>query len=549
MAKRNPGPKRYAIYLRCSSDDQKHGEFTTIDVQREKDTEYVAKQGGVLVGVYADEGKSGTTLNRPDWKRLLADAQAGRFDAVCITYMSRLGRGNAYTNAEYELGKCGVSVEQVEEKFTDDLAGHVNKQMTTLMDGMYPKMVSQWTRTKMEQMVTKGYVVGRNVHFGYQKEAAADATMVSSNDKEPPKRFVPHPEEAPFVRRAFELFAETCRAKDVMDYLSEVTPKQWSWDNAMHLLRNDLYRGVLCFGAWVNETAHEPVISEELWQKVREADVNRKRSPKRNPVDDFTYYLRGLVRCAHCNCAMTPIWQNGRTSTVRYYACVKHGKKQTQCPIMRVNAETLHKAILAEIIRASEHPTRMNTLISEAVKILPCQEHLPLDLAAVNKRLRDTDKNISNIVKAVEQGASYLSLNRRLEQLEAERLALDLRVRELEGQIGASRKTRPSKEFVCAQWAAIIELWEEATEEERTEIMQGMVKQVEMGQKEEGTCELAVSPQVPSRWFELTTQLGAGKAANANSNILFPTVRGTTPLITPARTSRLQDTPRAAPHL
>jgi len=283
MAKRNNGPKRYAIYLRCSSDDQKQGDFTTIDVQREKNQEHVAKQGGVLVGIYADEGKSGTSLNRPDWKRLLSDAQAGKFDAVCVTYMSRLGRGNAFAIAEYELGKLSVCVETVQENFSDDLAGHVNKQMTILMDGMYPKMVSQWTRTKMEQMVSKGYVPGRNIHFGYLKEAVTDATMVSSSDKEPPKRFIPHPDEAPFVRRAFELYAETHRVNDVMSYLSEVTPKKWSWDNTMRLLRNDLYRGILRFGEWVNLTAHEPLVSEALWDKVREADQNRKRQPKLNP--------------------------------------------------------------------------------------------------------------------------------------------------------------------------------------------------------------------------------------------------------------------------
>ncbi len=111
MRKKEASQSRYAIYLRCSTDDQKHGDFTTVDTQRDINIRTVAQKGGTFVGEYADEGKSGTNLNRPDWKRLLADAQEGLFDAVCVTYMSRLGRGNAFVIAEHELSKCGVRVE------------------------------------------------------------------------------------------------------------------------------------------------------------------------------------------------------------------------------------------------------------------------------------------------------------------------------------------------------------------------------------------------------------------------------------------------------
>ena len=40
------------------------------------------------------------------------------------------------------------------------------------------------------------------------------------------------------------------------------------------------------------------------------------------------------------------------------------------CPVNRVNANSLHQAVLAEVERAAKHPTRMRRLISEAVKAL-----------------------------------------------------------------------------------------------------------------------------------------------------------------------------------
>lgn len=162
------GQLRFAVYCRCSTDDQKEGDFTTVQVQESVNRDYVEKRGGTLVGIYKDEGITGTIIRRPDLKRLFDDAATGKFDAVVVTYMSRLGRGDAYTIAAYELGKSNVQVDTVNEKFSDDLAGYVNKSMTVMMDGMYPKMVSQWTKTKLHAMHANGYFCGGLLPYGYQ---------------------------------------------------------------------------------------------------------------------------------------------------------------------------------------------------------------------------------------------------------------------------------------------------------------------------------------------------------------------------------------------
>jgi len=161
---------------------------------------------------------------------------------------------------------------------------------------------------------------------------------------------------------------------------------------------NGIYRGILVFGRWRNESAHEAIINDELWDRVRLADQNRSRRPKQNLKDTHAYYLRGVVYCPHCNCKMTPAAHPGRTATVSYYECIRAFKKQSEgCPVRRVNAAALHNSIYGEISRAAEHPTRMGELIREAAKRLPQQENLPTDLAAVNKRLREIDKQIGNL--------------------------------------------------------------------------------------------------------------------------------------------------------
>lgn len=504
------GTTRYAIYLRCSSDDQAEGDFTTIDAQREITSRRVIELGGVRVAEYADEGKSGTNLNRNGWKQLLADAQAGKFDAVCVSYMSRLGRGRAYTIAEYELEKAGVAVELVREQFTDDMAGYLNKNMTVLMDGLYARQVSQWTRTKQQQMVEHGYFTGGQVPFGYRSEYIESASSFTKGGKEPPKRLIPHETQAPVVRQAFELFATSKAIVKAQEYLRAETGEEWDFDRVKRLLTNDRYRGVLRFGALVNYTAHEPIVSEALWDMAQEALQNRTRARRSQPKDKTFYYLRGRVFCQECGCRMTPADHHGMTGAVRYYECTAAHKKQTPCTIRRVNAFTLHETLLSEIRRAVEHPTRLTELIRAAVKKLPAPENLKSESASVARRLVEVDKKIANITAAIETGGSrFASLLTRLEDLEKQQKTIQAEKAELAQRIHASEIRRPSVEDVQKVWGRFTELWEKATEEEREALMPLLVDRVDMEQKERGNARLLISAAFPRSFVGLTPGLGA----------------------------------------
>ena len=259
MATKN-GPTRYAIYSRCSSDDQAHKDFSTTDVQEGLNRQYIEGKGGVFAGAYKDEGVSGTTLKRKDWPRLLADARMGRFDVVVVTYMSRLGRGDMFTVAEYLLKELNVKVEMVKELFSNDMSGHVNKKMTQFVDGMYVEQVRGWTRTKMEAMVNAGFFPGGYAPFGMVKVIATEAANFHKPDREPPKRLIPDPDTAPIVCRAFDIFIETRSQSSVREYLNAVTSRQWTTTTVKNLLNNEVYKGVLQFGDWRKENCWTPVV-------------------------------------------------------------------------------------------------------------------------------------------------------------------------------------------------------------------------------------------------------------------------------------------------
>ncbi|BDI32166.1 hypothetical protein CCAX7_42170 [Capsulimonas corticalis] len=127
----------------------------------------------------------------------------------------------------------------------------------------------------------------------------------------------------------------------------------------------------------------------------------------------------------------------------------------------------------------------MSDLIANAITRLPKSDNLADDLAAINKRLAELDKQLENLTEAVALGGGQLRpLLQKMESLEATRLPLEMKQRELEQSIEVARRQQPDAERICKEWSRFTTLWEAATEDEREELMQALVVRVEMHEKE-----------------------------------------------------------------
>ncbi len=237
---------------------------------------------------------------------------------------------------------------------------------------------------------------------------------------------------------------------------------------------------------------------------------------------------------------MTPANHHGRVARVRYYECLCGGKRAVACPVKRVNASSVHDAVLAEIRRAAEHPTRMNEIIREAVKLMPTADRSQDLLVSVARRLREAEKKIKNITSAIEAGGGAVrSLLTRLEELEEEHIKLAAEQGQLERKMTESRLQRPDTALVQAYWKEFLTIWEVASEAERGKLMPLIVERVELTEKERGFCRLVFQPEIPrsDNFFTsgnvvVSSPMGAGRSLNANSPMVFPVLRGQTPLLT-----------------
>lgn len=512
MRKRSEQPNRQlriATYQRCSTDDQKLGDFTTVDAQREINLRHVAALGGIHAGDYADEGMTGTNLRRPGYRSLVADAAAGKFDVVVCTYMSRLGRGDSFTIAKYELEQHSVRIELVQEKFSDDVAGYAQQQFTKLLDGMYPVQVRGWTITKMTEMFNKDYFVGGGIGFGYMTEPITDTPV--SPDKEPPKRRVPNPDTAPLVAQAYEILLATRCVSDVLDYLTSTTGTQWTYRKGMYLLTSRTYLGEAKWRDMVRPGAHPAIVSVDAWQAVQEIlsdNENRRRrnraqKPDREAADPFAYHLRGFVFCGCCSgtgygeqVRMTTKDAIGRRGPVRYYECLSIAKyRRRDCTVKRVNADALHTAIVEEIGLMAAHPWRIRRHIERAALTMPAPHGLEEQLRGVERRLKDADKrlaNLSEVVARVGASAALTALITKINAVEGERATLAEQVRTLKTAIVAAKGWRPNTEQLQCALRDFTKIWPHLSTEDRSYVLPRFVSNVEM--KERSIAEVLLLP-------------------------------------------------------
>ena len=117
-----------ALYCRLSVDDANDGDSNSIQNQKEMLERYCKENGFTNYRFYVDDGYSGTTFDRPDFQRMVADVRAGLVKRVIIKDMSRFGRDylqvGMYTEMifpEYEVHFVAVNDGVDSQKGENDL--------------------------------------------------------------------------------------------------------------------------------------------------------------------------------------------------------------------------------------------------------------------------------------------------------------------------------------------------------------------------------------------------------------------------------------------
>ncbi|MCL2773611.1 MAG: recombinase family protein [Oscillospiraceae bacterium] len=369
------------IYCRLSRDDNNgSSESMSISNQREMLKSYVKDKGWSINDIYIDDGYSGVTFDRPEFKRMIADIEAGKINLVITKDLSRLGRNYIQTGqyTDFFFPRYGVRYIAVNDNHDSEDIDNDITPFKNILNEMYAKDISKKVKSARKTSAKQGKFMGSVTPFGYIKNPLNKYQLI------------PDEETAPIMQRIFKLFADGNAARHIADILNRESvsspaiyyynklgkqhpnPKvsnTWTSATIMQLLRNEVYLGNMVQGKravtsfktkerhftdpseWIIvEGTHDPLVDMETWEAVQKRTVVVKHQMNRVCHTGEISLFAGLLKCSDCGSALVFNTKNQHGKKYMGYKCsryVQHGKYI--CSIHSVSLELLEETILQDI--------------------------------------------------------------------------------------------------------------------------------------------------------------------------------------------------------
>lgn len=371
---------RCAVYTRKSTEEGLQQEFNSLDAQREAGEAYVKSQmheGWTLVAEpYDDGGFTGGNMERPALARLLADIQSGRIDCVVVYKVDRLSRSLLdFSKMMETFERHQVAFVSVTQQFnTSTSMGRLMLNVLLSFAQFEREIISERTRDKIAAARRKGKWAGGMPLLGYDVDPRAHKLMVNEA-------------EAAQVRAIFELYLEK---ESLMSAAEELRRRGWSnkrwttrkgrsrggrpFDKAsLHkLLTKVVYVGKTKYKSETHAGEHEAIVSLEVWERVQRQLKQNVRGVGMRVGTGFAALLKGRLRCATCDCAMSPTHATkNRKKRYRYYVCIRAQQRGWKnCPTKSISAESVERFVVARLQALGAGATTLASLRGEDERCL-----------------------------------------------------------------------------------------------------------------------------------------------------------------------------------
>lgn len=424
--------RRVAAYCRVSTDDEE--QLTSYNTQKRVYTDMVmANKDWELVGIYADEGISGTRADkRPEFKRMIDDCFAGKIDYIITKSVSRFARNTVdCLDHVRQLKARGIGV-YFEEQNIDTLK--CDSELYLVIYAGFAQSESESMSKNITWSYRKNFEDGKCIYIykkllGYKKGADGTPEIV--------------PEEAVIVERIFNMFLAGMTAEGISNVLKaekiKVPGKELNFSKKMILgiLQNEKYCGdcilqktvtVDCISKtrkknegeapmYLVENSHPAIVSREVFNRVQEEISRRKALPPQSKKKAVTasgkyskYALTEVLKCGECGSRYKRVTWTSRGKKQIVWRCVSrldHGKKYCKDSITVKEGE-LQEAIVRAIRKFNEEDDSayialMKATLGDALGITGNNEEIEF----LERRIEALNKRMVQIVSAsVQAGES-----------------------------------------------------------------------------------------------------------------------------------------------
>ncbi|WP_354366766.1 recombinase family protein [Peptoniphilus olsenii] len=427
--------KTAVAYGRYSTDMQRE---ESIDAQFRAIRDYCERNDITLLKTYADEGISGTTDDRPQFQKMIFDAESGVFDYIIVHKLDRFSRSK-YDSAIYKrkLKLCNVQLISVLENLDGSPESLILESVLEGMNEYYSRNLSREVKKGKKENALKAKFNGGTPPLGY------------NIDKD--NNYVINAYEAEIIKIIFDMYSKNHTYKEIMDYLNEngyktKNGKNFTRNSFYEILNNEKYIGTYVYSKEdydgftkkrnyhkhknredmiIVENGVPAIIKKEVWNMSQERLKNNKHRQKRNKNGRY-YILTGLIFCAECGAPMCGNTIRKNSEQVYHYYKCNDRVRTRKCKSLSARAEKIEKQVLDCFDDLIFTEFNKEKIIKSMIVFLEKSEKENNIIDKLKSELKETQNQIDNILDAIINGISSTSVNQKLKELENKKESLTL---------------------------------------------------------------------------------------------------------------------------
>jgi site-specific DNA recombinase len=393
--------RKVAGYARVSTDSE--DQYSSYEAQVDYYTNMIkANAEWEFVGIYTDEGISGTsTARREGFRKMVDDALEGKIDLIITKSVSRFARN------------------------TVDSLSTIRKLKEHKVEVMFEKEGIRTFDSKGELLITimsslaqeESRSISENVKWGIRKrfadgEVSVSFTRLLGFQKGPDGKLEVNPEQAKIVKLIFSLFLnggkyrEIARLLEKEGYTTVTGNKHWHSSTIKHILTNEKYKGDALLQKYYTadflarrpvinngeipqyyvKKNHEAIIDPKIFDLVQKEIKYRSGNWEMNMGK---HIFSGRIKCGSCGANFGPkVWHSNQRYRKQIWQCNdKYIDRYNKCPTPHCTEELIKELFVKALNKLIQNK---ETLIKNFEEIKdevfnPSQEKEQLNLA-IEKR-------------------------------------------------------------------------------------------------------------------------------------------------------------------
>lgn len=520
--------QRTAIYCRVST--QQQTERDSLETQETRLKEYCEAKGIKEYQLYVDRGISAKDTERPSFKQLMRDIEAGRICRVVYTKSDRVSRDlKDFLDLVEFFYSHNVDFKSIDEpEFGKDYMGDFGRALFGSIAQLERRMIAARVSTDMYHRAEQGRWNGGVIPHGYttqaelskklkingmEKHAAnAEASKYCPIDK---ALYIDHIESAD-IKRMFSHYLSCSSIRATTRYMNTQcrTRKGGLWSNTTihRTLSNPVYIGMIEYGKRTTDRKgklvtqdddsriilvkglHDPIISEDIFERAKFLLGSNDGKPTK---PGKTYLLSGILKCGICGGSMAgQSYKKKGGGEYSYYRCVnKMQKGQVGCTGLTLPTKDVDEVVIRELLERSKNDAFLKDKqkFIEIVKSDLPNNDVESDLEGIQKNKKLLKERGSGYIDMAADGLiSKEEFRNKKEKNDRQLTQLEEEERRLREMVTDNRISVRKLEMAFDQIASFSHGWDDLDAVGKASRLKSIIKSIRASKNEKNDVDISI---------------------------------------------------------